>query len=771
MSTETKAKIPKWVRDAAIDPRQRTIYAFLSQETSLQPPPNSTQKPGQRTIYAFLSQETSLQPPPNSTQKPGQRLSFRDDDPLTAGPSGTKRRPPDSSIKLSPLPPAKRSKSYSSPYSNSRNNPIILDDETQDLRTTLGAKNKPILLDQKADTTASITPGRRPMLPRTIKEHVSYSEISIEDDECSTAEDDEHSTAEDEADSDLYHDSMYSGTDTNSDIGDISDIDVYLSDSSDRDGVSNNMTEISTIKHANAKRDINQAPRTTSHSKSEEEEVISRPRKSSTQSNAGTVTTHGFCSIMGKPEDLIKIPTHELFDVTATSEKIVEDIETIAPLLSPNHPLIKRFIRRIQKQPFLPHITPKKEKSPTTWTKTDPYMDQWWTKAVNEEPRPRGAPEWLPTDQSARVKPTGNLDSPLMVVTGFPLLSKIHPLYATVDDISQTTIWDLYGKLGYHTVESASTNVSMLHIDTLPIQIDRKLAPRHQPLQATPASIIAYWHRVNECLFKNTRSKVILLLGLVAQDSYIQSLKSRGVRCRKIFGTHDRSATRPIAILELDSSDEIQRIAVLAPHPEIFRRRRSSTIGPLQRKCAIYERLIDTAMIILGNKTIRPCFLMSHEFYRQHLVGLALHVSEFLGTDDEVATALCRPTGRNYHFRLFLARVPQTKDLLERISKISIANGLNMRDSAAYWRDDAQVAIHGPHALTHEVMAIKAYAGVNDKNAKHAISRNIKRRTEEYKARHRTTEFKEKRRRKAHENGVHARRLLSGKEYYAARLR
>ncbi|CAE6999004.1 hypothetical protein HRS9139_04058 [Pyrenophora teres f. teres] len=728
MSTETKAKIPKWVRDAAIDPRQRTIYAFLSQETSLQPPPNSTQKPGQRTIYAFLSQETSLQPPPNSTQKPGQRLSFRDDDPLTAGPSGTKRRPPDSSMKLSPLPPAKRSKSYSSPYGNSRNNPIILDDETQDLRTTLGAKNKPILLDQKADTTASITPGRRPMLPRTAKEHVSYSEISIEDDECSTAEDDERSTAEDEADSDLYHNSMYSGTDTNSDISDISNIDVYLSDSSDRDGVSNNMTEISTIKHANAKRDINQAPRTTSHSKAEHRSFVLLLRKAPTQSNVETITTYGFCSVMGKPEDPIEIPTPELFDVTATSEKIVEDIETIAPLLSPNHPLIKRFIRRIQKQPFLPHITPKKEKSPTTWTKTDPYMDQWWTKAVNEEPRPRGAPEWLPADQSARVKPTGNLDSPLMVVTGFPLLSKIHPLYATVDDISQATIWDLYSKLGYHTAKSASTHVSMLHFDTIPVQINRQLVSSGKPhkdlsMKATKA----YWYSVNESLLQNSRSKVALILGDSAQDMYLASLWSRKMNYRKIYARHDYRNLRPIAILELDWSGQIQRIAILAPHPEVFAHLRSTIVGPLQRKCAIYERLIDVALIILEGETVLPSGLSSSEFYRHLRFGQVTHISQFFGTDDDLATMFNRPCGATQRLMGFLDRFPQINDQLDRIRRIEAATRRNPRDSAAYWRENTTVAVYGPHALTLEILAVQSFEKIRMNNKAQVAKRSKKR--------------------------------------------
>ncbi|KAI1673968.1 hypothetical protein L13192_00715 [Pyrenophora tritici-repentis] len=371
--------------------------------------------------------------------------------------------------------------------------------------------------------------------PRTKSRIVSYCEISSDGDSNDGLE-----TSDDEDDSDLYHDDS-SRTDEEDD-------DASMSNNQELE----NNQEGSASGYPDTGRDITQAPMPYSHSRKEHRSFFIITRAPPKNNVPPTITTNVFCTVSGEPNDPIPIPTFELFDVAATNEKIVQDINIIAPLFSPDDPLIHQFIMRIQKRPFVAYTTPKKEASPTTWTSTDPVMDAWWLKVVNEEPRPRTTPDWLPADQSARVKPTGDLNSPFMVITGYPLVSAIHP-----------------SKLGYHTPESALNSPSMLHFDALPVPIDRTLAPGDRPIKnkAIKGSK-AYWYQTNNFLMHNSQSKVALVLGATAHDMYLASLWSRKI-FSKIYAKHDYRNLRPIAILELNMEYEIQRIAILAPHPEM----------------------------------------------------------------------------------------------------------------------------------------------------------------------------------------------------------
>ncbi|KAI4910038.1 hypothetical protein J4E90_007468 [Alternaria incomplexa] len=97
----------------------------------------------------------------------------------------------------------------------------------------------------------------------------------------------------------------------------------------------------------------------------------------------------------------VKISERGLFNVDATKQDVLDDIETILPRLFPNRPEIARFsvdARSHHVAPFRIHEHDC-ENVLSTWPKTDPAMDRWFPDAVEQAPYIEDPHFWL--DQRA----------------------------------------------------------------------------------------------------------------------------------------------------------------------------------------------------------------------------------------------------------------------------------------------------------------------------------------------------------------------------------
>ncbi|EFQ94487.1 hypothetical protein PTT_07823 [Pyrenophora teres f. teres 0-1] len=413
----------------------------------------------------------------------------------------------------------------------------------------------------------------------------------------------------------------------------------------------------------------------------------------------------GYYIIEDEVNDGLMIHTSELLDHLASPEKIIQDIEQIFPNLSPNRLEIKEFIERSSKLPFTPHYTPVKEKHPSDWSSVSPWVDKWWQKSIDQEPRPTNTPEWIPAAASARVKPVGCLDAKLMVITSYALMSPVHPDFATADDLSSAHIDKIYHKFGYDTEKAASTKGSMLHLLTIPIQM-------HSNRQNTcgittcPEGLRRHWEIANAELITRSQARIVLVFGAPTQAAYIQSLRYRKVAFRSCYCSFTQ-CKRPSVLFEYTPNGSLNRIAILVRVPESFTASKSKTVPMGHRANAVEERLLDVAVsILLEGGFVIPGLLSSRQFFKVPRTALIIHTSTLLGPETEIAALFRCPSSRLTVLKDYIQSWESLAPRAKRIMSIIQANRIILGQSDSYWRNPQRVVEYGPHAITFELLWI-----------------------------------------------------------------
>jgi hypothetical protein len=75
---------------------------------------------------------------------------------------------------------------------------------------------------------------------------------------------------------------------------------------------------------------------------------------------------------------------------SATVKEVLQNISDFFPPLS--GPLIVAFSERPSKQPHIPQYYTVFERFPATWATTNPFIDNWWQTAVDDESQVADAP-------------------------------------------------------------------------------------------------------------------------------------------------------------------------------------------------------------------------------------------------------------------------------------------------------------------------------------------------------------------------------------------
>jgi hypothetical protein len=133
------------------------------------------------------------------------------------------------------------------------------------------------------------------------------------------------------------------------------------------------------------------------------------------------------------------------------------------------------------------------------------------------------------------VKPTGDLNQPLITISSYPTMSTtVQKEYGLVYHVSNPSTAEYYTKLSLDRPECTESGV--LHFDETPLWIEKLAAEsaygtsRFYDLQAfqVPPALRRVWDRYNLELLDESRATVGVLLGTHAVKMLIRYFESRG---------------------------------------------------------------------------------------------------------------------------------------------------------------------------------------------------------------------------------------------------
>ena len=208
-----------------------------------------------------------------------------------------------------------------------------------------------------------------------------------------------------------------------------------------------------------------------------------------------------------------------------------------------------------------PHF-PDIERQPVTWARTNPATDTTWEETAKEEQEKVDrlqAPPWLNMAPSRLVKPFGSLEDPLMVLSAYPTEGKYstrHLDYATVNDVTNQSMWWTLVKLGYHDTKTRKTGA--LWVDVFPRRLDRNKIPGGgeltKLLSKVPKELVAHWEAsAFEFIFRS-KALVVITTGGCAFSRYKTYLRLENIDHDMIWqdGTGLTSGAISLAIIEYE---------------------------------------------------------------------------------------------------------------------------------------------------------------------------------------------------------------------------
>jgi hypothetical protein len=172
------------------------------------------------------------------------------------------------------------------------------------------------------------------------------------------------------------------------------------------------------------------------------------------------------------------------------------DGKELCPQLSVDNPLVATFLGELQNYVLsqADNVTkiPIRVPRSITWPILGSDVDEYWegeNGVENHEPNVPYRPAWLNMGRERLVKPRGSFSSPILVfsrcitpillrhalmltIYSYASMMTIHRDCATVDDLSNGCMADVFHKMGFFGPEMRAAD--MLYIDMFPRRLDRK---------------------------------------------------------------------------------------------------------------------------------------------------------------------------------------------------------------------------------------------------------------------------------------------------------
>ncbi|KAJ4324335.1 hypothetical protein N0V94_001395 [Neodidymelliopsis sp. IMI 364377] len=167
-----------------------------------------------------------------------------------------------------------------------------------------------------------------------------------------------------------------------------------------------------------------------------------------------------------------------LTSVNISAESVVRDIHAYDSRLSTKDEQVHALIKRTRDHSWSPFELPEVTQNATTWACSNAEMDYYWNNVVDNTRRVLRH-ERVPVGYSMEikhfVKPMGDTNQPLIILSSYSTTTKANTEFATVNDLSNTCIFRLYTKLG---LDRPGPATGVLHINDCLIRIDRKVATK-----------------------------------------------------------------------------------------------------------------------------------------------------------------------------------------------------------------------------------------------------------------------------------------------------
>jgi len=234
------------------------------------------------------------------------------------------------------------------------------------------------------------------------------------------------------------------------------------------------------------------------------------------------------------------------------------------------------------------------------------------------------------------VKPFGSLKDPLMMISSYPTAdekSTVHLEYATVNDLSNIGMSQLYVKAGYHDVQTRKTG--MLHMVIFPRRLDRKkvLSSSAGVLNNMPRVLRILWQTFAVHCIQLSKAVVVCVSGHSANQLYRAWLKEQNIAHNIIwaFGIKRTEHKLPIAIQGFtdDTQTRMSRLVLVVYRIEAFTRTRTQRPTDMQRNMVMRERFLDFANVLIHQSAPLQPLLSTGAYLFQTSTGILIPLQAF----------------------------------------------------------------------------------------------------------------------------------------------
>lgn len=217
-------------------------------------------------------------------------------------------------------------------------------------------------------------------------------------------------------------------------------------------------------------------------------------------------------------------------------------------------------------------------------------------------------------------------------------MTTVQPDYATVNDLSNICMFDLYAKLG---LDRPGAKGGVLHIDTWPQRIDKPVAEKRYGSNIfskvrVPLQLRQIWDEYTFDLLNKSEANFGLVLGCSSLDTLDQYFRTHQIDHELVFETdaynrlYGRSRRKIDAVKELAADGSLRRLWISTYHPEHFMRSRTFNVteNSLFHRNTLRERLIDYSICLaFGFRSPRPGYLSTMGYFKSRATGTVLSCS------------------------------------------------------------------------------------------------------------------------------------------------
>ncbi|KAH4896828.1 hypothetical protein HBI80_202580 [Parastagonospora nodorum] len=298
----------------------------------------------------------------------------------------------------------------------------------------------------------------------------------------------------------------------------------------------------------------------------------------------------------------------------------------------------------------------------TDWPSTYPEMDIWFEDKIKTEPqdvklrrvigrkgRPSRDEGHIDMRRDYGVKPSGDKNDDLMVVSSYPNYNSTIKDFALVRDPSNLSMGDTYSKIGARN--------HVFHYDLFMRRVDKRIlrgdgaSEDSIRLDELPREQMKHWDAASLELWKMSTARVALLLGSKTTQAYKGWMLDGKIHATpvdlpwtaRVMIRNNKSSIAPAGFLEHgDATDrtKVTRLVLVSLHPEAYSRFRKWGTANTRLVAATREKIFDLALIYVFGHSPHPGFLSRRAYVHHAESGVLIPLALFEDLKTNKATIL-----------------------------------------------------------------------------------------------------------------------------------